>query len=340
VDELQPTQRDVVGRAGSSCHDRVVSDVGGAQHDSGERAPVAGRFAPSPTGQLHLGNLRTALVSWLSARRAGGRYIVRMEDLDRVTSSVVHERAQLAELATLGLDWDGPVVRQSERFALYDDAIRSLSEAGLTYECFCSRREIREAASAPHGEAVSGYPGTCRSLSSAQRDARRAAGRPPALRLRSDGATVAVDDLFAGRYEGHVDDVVLRRNDGVPAYNIAVVVDDAAQDVTEVVRGDDLLPSTPTQIHLANLLGLPLVRHAHVPLVLAPDGSRLAKRHGAVTLSDLAARGVTPAEVLTRLAVSLGLAEPGEALSAAALVERFDLERIPRDPWRLRPEEL
>ena len=265
---------------------------------------------------------------------------MRMEDLDRVTSSEVHERAQLSELSAIGLEWDGPVVRQSERFALHHEAIDSLTAAGLTYECFCSRREIREAVSAPHGPADAGYPGTCRALTADERDARRSSGRTPALRLRADGATVVVDDMVAGRYEGRVEDVVLRRNDGVPAYNLAVVVDDAAQGVTEVVRGDDLLSSTPTQVHLAHLLGVPLPRHAHIPLVLAPDGSRLAKRHGAVTLAELAAQGVTPADVVVRLAASLGLAEPGEAVGVDDLVDRFELARLPKEPWRMRPEEL
>ena len=303
------------------------------------RAGVVGRFAPSPTGPLHLGNLRTALVAWLSARRAGGAHLVRMEDLDRVTSSIANEQSQLADLAALGVTWDGAVVRQSERFARYDDAIAVLTAAGLTYECFCSRREIREAVSAPHGTAAA-YPGTCRDLSARDRATRRAAGRSPALRLMAGDLTVGIVDLVAGPFEARVDDVVLRRNDGVPAYNLAVVVDDAAQGVTEVVRGDDLLPATPTQVHLARLLGLSVPRHAHIPLVLAPDGARLAKRHGAVTIADLVARGVTPTEILTRLAVSLGLAERGEAVSAETLVPRFDLTRLPRTPWRLEADEL
>ena len=253
---------------------------------------MSGRFAPSPTGPLHVGNLRTALAAWLIARSAGERFVVRMEDLDRVTSSPAHEARQLADLAAIGLDWDGDVVRQSERFDRYHDAIATLTAAGLTYECFCTRREIREAASAPHGAAPDGaYPGTCRDLTEAERSRRRRR-RPAALRLRADGETVAVDDLLAGPFTGAVDDVVLRRNDGVPAYNLAVVVDDAAQGVTAVVRGDDLLDSTPRQVHLQRLLGLARPRYAHVPLVVGPDGQRLAKRDGAVTLAELAAEGV------------------------------------------------
>lgn len=295
-----------------------------------------GRFAPSPTGPLHLGNLRTALVAWLFARAGGGRFLVRMEDLDRQTSSPEHERRQLEDLAALGLDWDGEVVRQSERFERYDAAIERLAAAGLVYECYCTRREIREAAAAPHGPGPElAYPGTCRELSPAARSARRAEGRPPALRLLAGGAVVQVQDRLCGTAEAVVDDVVLRRNDGVPAYNLAVVVDDAAQGVDEVVRGDDLLPSTPRQVLLARLLGVPVPAYAHVPLVLGSDGARLAKRHGAVTLADHAAAGRDAPAVLGLLAASLGLAGDGERVTASALLHRFDPDRLPREPWVL-----
>ncbi|MEN9644395.1 MAG: hypothetical protein RL238_1064 [Actinomycetota bacterium] len=302
---------------------------------------VRGRFAPSPTGSLHLGNLRTALLSWLQVRAEGGEWWVRMEDLDRVTASEAHERDQLASLAALGLHPDGPVVRQSERFDRYEAALSTLRDQGRVYECFCTRREIREAAQAPHGDLPEGaYPGTCRDLSAARRAAWAAEGRRPALRLRSDGERFVVHDLVAGRYEGGVDDVVLRRNDGVPAYNLAVVVDDGVQGVTHVLRGDDLLSSTPRQRLLQQLLGLPEPAYAHVPLVLAPDGTRLAKRHGAVTLADLAARGVTPEQVLARLGASLGLCHPDDHVTADDLVARFDLAAVPRTPWSLRADEL
>ncbi|HSL59118.1 MAG TPA: tRNA glutamyl-Q(34) synthetase GluQRS, partial [Acidimicrobiales bacterium] len=238
---------------------------------------AVGRFAPSPTGTLHLGNLRTALVAWLFARSSGSRFLVRMEDLDRVQSRPEHERGQLADLAALGLDWDGPVLRQSERFDRYEAAIARLDAAGLTYRCWCTRREIREAASAPHGDLPDGaYPGTCRDLPTRELAARERSDRPAALRLRADHATVGFTDRLVGPVSGRIDDVVLRRNDGVPAYNLAVVVDDADQGVEEVVRGDDLLSSTPRQLHLARLLDLAEPTHAHVPLALAPDGERLA----------------------------------------------------------------
>jgi glutamyl-tRNA synthetase len=285
-----------------------------------------GRFAPSPTGTLHLGNLRTALVAWLFARSQDARYLVRMEDLD---SGRVRERfydEQLADLAALGLDWDGPVERQSQRIALYEDALAALRADGLVYECWCTRAEIREAASAPHAALPEGaYPGTCLRLSASQRAEREAAGRPPALRVRAAAARVAFEDRIAGRVEGVVDDFVVRRNDGAFAYNLAVVVDDADQGVREVVRGADLLDSTPRQLWLGRRLGLPAPRHAHVALVLGPDGERLAKRHGAVTLADRAALGQSPADVRDELAASLGLGARGDALTPAELVEGFSL---------------
>jgi len=292
-----------------------------------------GRFAPSPTGPLHLGNLRTALLAWLFARAVRSRFLVRMEDLDEATARPEHERSQLTDLAALGLDWDGPVVRQSERRHLYDEAIARLSDAGLTYPCWCSRREILDAPSAPHGDAPPGaYPGTCRDRDPASAPR----GRPPAFRLRAGGARVTVADRQHGEFDGVVDDLVLRRGDGTPAYNLAVVVDDAEQGVDQVVRADDLLASTPRQVHLARLLGLTPPDYAHVPLVLAPDGSRLAKRHGAVTIAD---RG-SPSDVLSMLATSLGLASAGERVTAATVLERFDPDQLPSEPWVLQPNQI
>jgi glutamyl-tRNA synthetase len=295
-----------------------------------------GRFAPSPTGTLHVGNLRTALVAWLFARSQDARYLVRMEDLD---SGRVRERfydEQLADLAALGLDWDGPVVRQSERIALYEQALDALRAADLVYECWCTRAEIREAASAPHGAPAEGaYPGTCRELTRAQRAQRERAGRPPALRIRAGAAAVAFTDRLLGEHRAVVDDLVVLRNDGAPAYNLAVVVDDTAQAVREVVRGADLLDTTGRQLHVAALLGLPAPRYAHVPLVLGPDGTRLAKRHGAVTLADRAAAGESPADVRSLLAASVGLASDGERPTQQDLIERFDPSALPTDPTEL-----
>ena len=293
---------------------------------------ATGRFAPSPTGALHLGSLRTALLAWLFARSEGGRFLVRMEDLDPVTSSPEHEAGQLADLAALGLDWDGPVVRQSERRDRHEHALAVLVERGLTYPCFCSRKEIREASAAPHA-APRVYPGTCRDLTRAQVAEREADGRPAALRLRGDGEPITIVDRLRGEVTRPADDIVLRRNDGVPAYHVAVIVDDDEQGIEEVVRGDDLLDATPSQAHLLDLLGRPRPTWAHVPLVLGPDGHRLAKRHGSVTLADLAADGVSADEVRSRLARSLGLAEPGESVSPGQLLDRFDPGALPAAPW-------
>jgi glutamyl-tRNA synthetase len=293
---------------------------------------MSGRFAPSPTGDLHLGNLRTAVVAWLFARHADRGFILRVEDLDRVKASRDAEERQLADLAALGLGWDGEVSRQSERFALYDAAIGRLRAQELVYECYCTRREIaREIEAsplAPH-HPPGAYPGTCRALTDRDRAERRSAGRPPALRLRTGGERIEFTDRIRGEYSGGVDDVVLRRNDGVPAYNLAVVVDDGEQGVTEVVRGDDLLPSTPRQILLQRLLGYDRPAYVHVPLVLGVDGERLAKRHGAVTLGQLAALGRGPSEVLSWIGESLDLASAGEVVTTRMLLERFDPSSVP-----------
>jgi glutamyl-tRNA synthetase len=279
-----------------------------------------GRFAPSPTGTLHLGNLRTALLAWLFARSAGARHLVRMEDLDtgRVKPGVAEE--QLADLAAIGIDWDGDVVYQSQRLDLYADAIAQLRAAGRVYECFCTRAEIRAAVSAPHGPLPEGaYPGTCLELTQAELAEKRASGRPPALRIRADAAHVTFTDRLLGPQEGVVDDFVVQRNDGTPAYNLAVVVDDAAQGIGEVVRGADLVDSTPRQLFLARELKLSEPRHAHVPLVLGADGARLAKRHGDVTL-----REVPAATARAWMASTLGLEslEPRE----------FDPAALPHEP--------
>lgn len=293
---------------------------------------ATGRFAPSPTGDLHLGNLRTALLAWLFARSAGSRFLLRVEDLDPVSSSREHERRQQDDMRALGLDWDEPVVRQSDRRDRHEAALAQLVAAGRTFPCFCSRREIREAVAAPHVR-PGGYPGTCRELSAAEAGRRVAEGRPAALRLRSGGDVVTIVDRLRGEVVTPVDDIVLRRNDGVPAYHLAVVVDDDDQGVEEVVRGDDLLDSTPSQAHLMDLLGIPRPSWAHVPLALGPDGQRLAKRHGAVTLADLSHRGVAAAAVLSLLAQSLGLASADEAVTSADLLARFDPATLPTSPW-------
>jgi glutamyl-tRNA synthetase len=266
----------------------------------------------------------------LFARSVGARFLVRVEDLDRSRVRPGIEEAQFSDLRAIGLDWDGLVVRQSERRELYEDAIAMLEDEGLLYPCYCTRAEIRAAASAPHGiSAADRYPGTCRELTAVQRAEREAAGRPPALRVRSEDFRIAFEDRLLGRFEAMVDDFVVRRNDGTPAYQLAVVVDDARQEIGEVVRGADLVDSTPRQILLARLLGLPEPTYAHVPLVLGPDGQRLAKRHGAVSLPD---RQEGPDEVRSWMARTLGLAEKGETPSLEDLIARFEPERLPREP--------
>ncbi|MDQ3720193.1 MAG: tRNA glutamyl-Q(34) synthetase GluQRS [Actinomycetota bacterium] len=258
-----------------------------------------GRYAPSPSGPLHAGNLRTALLAWLFARSQGARLRLRIEDLDPRRSRREHEDGQLAALQALGLDWDGPVIRQSERRERHRQALEQLP----IYPCWCTRKEIREAAQAPH-EGEMPYPGTCRNQTGE--------GRPAALRLDAQEATVGFADRLHGHREATVDDFVLWRKDDVPSYNLAVVVDDADTGIGEVVRGEDLLETTPRQVLLQQLLGFATPSYAHVPLVVGPDGERLAKRHR------------DEGRPLEWMAQSLGLAESGEPVTLDLLLARFD----------------
>ncbi len=286
----------------------------------------AGRFAPSPSADLHIGNLRTAILAWLFARSTGRRFLIRIEDLDDRTDDGIALR-QLTDLAALGVTWDEEPLWQSSHPQHYDGVIASLDERGLIYECYCSRKEILTAPRAPHAP-EGAYPGTCRELSETDRRMKRAAGRPPALRLRAEVTEYTVHDLLVGDYTGAVDDMVLRRGDGVPAYNLAVVVDDAASGIDQVVRGDDLLASSPRQAYLAGLLDYPQPVYAHVPLALNAAGKRLAKRDGDVTLADL---GVDRAWDL----ITASLGRP--AVTMDGLLERFDPARLPRGPWIYQP---
>ena len=282
----------------------------------------AGRFAPSPSADLHIGNLRTAVLAWLFARSTRRRFLIRVEDLDDRTHDDIAAR-QLSDLAAIGITWDEEPQWQTAHPQRFDAVIDELAGRGLLYECYCSRKDILNAPRAPHAP-EGAYPGTCRNLSDAQRAERRESGRPPALRLRTDAGEYTVTDLIHGRFTGAVDDFVLRRGDGVPAYNLAVVVDDAHSGVDQVVRGDDLLASSPRQAYLAHLLGYPEPTYAHVPLALNAEGKRLAKRDGAVTLAEL---GVPRAWAL--LTDSLG--KPGADL--AELLDEFDPAQLPREPW-------
>ncbi|GAS90745.1 tRNA glutamyl-Q(34) synthetase GluQRS [Mycolicibacterium brisbanense] len=283
----------------------------------------AGRFAPSPSADLHIGNLRTAVLAWLFARSTGRRFLLRVEDLDDRTFSEIGNR-QVDDLAAIGLTWDGPVEWQTGHRERYDAVIDALRDDGRLYECYCSRRDIAQAPQAPHAP-QGAYPSTCRDLTDAERQARRAeTGRPPALRLRTDTFVGTVTDLVHGSYTGIVDDFVVRRGDGVTAYNLSVVVDDAASGIDQVVRGDDLLSSAPRQAYLARLLGYPEPTYAHVPLVLNEDGARLAKRDGAVTLGEI---GVERA--LAEIGASLGYT----ATTVQGMLDEFDPAALPRHPW-------
>lgn len=298
----------------------------------------AGRYAPSPSGDLHLGNLRTALLAWLYARSSGRRFLVRVEDIDTQRSSRESAQRQLEDLAALGLDWDGEVIYQQDRYAAYEAALAQLP----TYECYCSRKDIQEASRAPH--AIPGqYPGTCRALSDDERAAKRAElaaqNRVPAIRLLADVSSFTIHDAFAGEYTGEVDDFILRRGGQPPAdpnqgmdwaYNLAVVVDDAFQGVDQIVRGDDLLSSAPRQAYLAHQLGYPEPEFVHVPLVLNAEGVRLSKRDGAVTLRQLLeGHGRDAGDVVKLLAQSLGY----EASSVQELCEQFQPEKLPREAF-------
>lgn len=286
-----------------------------------------GRFAPSPTGELHLGNLRTALASWLSARAQGGRWLVRMEDVDHARCRGSLGDAQLRDLAALGLEGDGRVLWQSRRQGAYQAALQRLFQAGGLYPCVCTRKDLATMASAPHGEdGLRPYPGTCRNRPLPFL-------RPDALRFHLPGGAVAWDDRVLGPQEDDpgqlTGDPLLHRRDGCYAYHLAVVVDDGAQGVTEVVRGTDLRAVTATQVRVQEALGLPRPAYAHLGLVTAPDGTRLGKRDGALGLALLAHRGVSAAQVLGWLGWSLGCLERPEAVRAEDLVAAFHWDRVP-----------
>jgi glutamyl-tRNA synthetase len=298
--------------------------------------PIRGRFAPSPTGRMHLGNARSALLAWLQVRAAKGVIVMRIEDLDTGRCRPHFEEDLLDDLRWLGLDWDeGPHVggphgpyRQSQRGELYAEAAARLD----TYPCTCTRREVREAALAPHG-AEPIYPGTCRDAPTHRR-------RPAALRWRIPPGVVTVEDPLAGTLTQDmttdVGDFVLRRTDGVWAYQLAVVVDDAAMQITDVLRGADLVTSTPRQVHLQRALGLPTPRHVHVPLVLGPDGEKLSKRQRVPDIGELRDAGTDPRTVVAGLAQSAGLLPADvEASTPAELVDAFVLADVSREPHRL-----
>jgi glutamyl-tRNA synthetase len=303
-----------------------------------------GRFAPSPTGRLHLGNARSALLGWLQARTAGGQFLLRVEDLDRARCRPQYVDDLMRDLEWLGLTWDEPPLFQSERDDVYREALMRLEQRGLVYPCFCTRAEIARAASAPHGLSEEGprYPGTCARLT-AEESSERSRTRTPAYRFRAQPGEVRFVDGLQGPYsqdvEAVVGDFVVRRNDGVASYQLAVVVDDAATSITHVLRGDDLLSSTPRQLQLYAALGLTAPEFFHVPLVLGEDGKRLAKREGAFALAELRERGLPPERVLGLLAAWSGLGD-GSPVTLEELVRRFRPEALPRAPVMAREQTL
>lgn len=321
-----------------------------------EHAPARGRLAPSPTGRLHLGNAWAFLLAWLWARsQAEGRVVLRMEDIDPERSRPEHAEAIMADLRWLGLDWDegpdvggphGPYV-QSQRLGRYAGALEALEAQGRVYPCFCTRKELRELAGAPHARLADdgspAYPGLCRDLSPAERDEFVRQGRRPCLRLRCDALALSFADAVAGAQRMTLEecggDFALRRSDGVFAYQLAVVLDDAAMGVTLVARGDDILSSTPRQMFLQRLLGLPTPRYAHLPLVLDHQGERLAKRHQALTLAELRGRGVAPGAIVGYLAWRAGLFSAPRPCLPAELAPGFSLHALPACPVVL-PEDI
>ena len=294
---------------------------------------MTGRWAPSPTGEFHVGNLRTALLAWLCARSGGAKLLWRFEELDGAGREDYYDH-QLRDFERIGLNWDGEIFRQSERLHLYRDAIEDLKRQGLTYRCWCTRREVREAAVAPHSHLPEGaYSGKCRQLTARETSENERSGRNPAIRIVSESQLIKVDDRQLGSFEGSVDDFVLCRGDLTPSYNLAAVIDDADMGVTEVVRGDDLLPTTPRQMYLFDLLGLEPPSYAHVPLVLTHSGDRLAKRDGAVTLDDRLALGESELDVLNYLLSSLELRNIGSLGELDQIARYFDPSALPTSPW-------
>ncbi len=301
--------------------------------------PVRGRYAPSPSGDLHLGNLRTALLAWLFARTGDGQFVLRVEDLDRPRVRPGATQCMLDDLHWLGLDWDegpdcggpyGPYT-QSERIDIYQQYLQRLRDLGLIYPCYCSRAEITHLAHTLQQGEEDGprYPGTCRQLTEEQRRNYEARGRRPAFRFRvDDERLVSFTDLLTGPATQHVQrtvgDFIILRSDGIFAYQFAVIIDDALMQINQVVRGADLLSSTARQILLYEALGFSIPTFAHVPLMLDEHGKRLAKRTQSMGLAPLRSAGMTPAEVIGQLAASCGLIEQGEGISARELAKRYN----------------
>jgi glutamyl-tRNA synthetase len=311
---------------------------------SGDVRMVVGRLAPSPTGGLHLGHARTFLIAWLAARYAGGRIILRIEDLDSSRARPGASQAALDDLRWLGLDWDeGPDVGgakapylQSERSAFYEEILGRLKATESVYPCTCTRSDIERAQSAPHAEDEGpAYPGTCSNRAAA--DAVGLGRRPFAWRFRVPAGSVGWDDLFLGHIEldpahGGGDFIVARNAVGC-SYQLAVVADDAAMGISQVIRGTDLVPSTPRQILIYRQAGWPEPRFGHVPLVVSSDGRRLAKRDGSLKLATLREAGVDPRRLIGTLVHSCGWSRENISRSPREAIGCFDPGTLARDPW-------
>lgn len=318
---------------------------------------IRGRLAPSPTGYAHLGNAWAFLLAWLAARSSAGQVVLRIEDIDPQRSRPEYTAALIEDLSWLGLDWDfgpdrataadGPTgpFEQGRRSHHYAAAIAQLERAGLTYPCFCTRKELRSMAGAPHvDDAGAPYPGTCRNLSYAQQQAHLTAGRRPCLRLRCPQGPIKFTDAVLGE-QSHTlaecgGDFALRRSDGVVAYQLAVAVDDALMGINQVVRGRDILISTPRQIALLKLLGYGAPAYAHVPLLLDAEGQRLAKRHQSLALRSLRQTGADPRRITGFLGSLAGCNPGGKAASPAELLPHFSLLRLPAEDIRIEDETL
>jgi glutamyl-tRNA synthetase len=299
-------------------------------------AGYVGRYAPSPTGMLHLGNLRTVLAAYLHCRSAGGRFLLRIEDLDTPRVRPGIEERQLADLAMLGIKWDESPIRQSERDSVYAPLVRQLHQAGLAYPCFASRKEVREAASAPHrGDNPGRYPGIYADYPAELANKRIANREQHCWRLRVQRAPKNFEDKFAGTVEIDLDresgDFVIQRADGLHAYQLACAVDDSLCGITDVLRGGDLLDSGARQAWILTCLQMPVPRYWHIPLFLAENGERLSKRDGADDMARFMAEGFDATAIRSYLACTLGQCAAGERLTMNDLIQRFNINAIPRE---------
>ena len=292
-----------------------------------ETTPVVGRFAPTPSGRMHLGNVFAAMVAWLSVRSQKGTMVLRMEDLDTQRTNAEYAQLLRQDLLWLGLDWDVETPPQSQRTAVYDRCFEMLKEQDLLYPCYCTRSQLHSV-NAPHlSDGTYVYPGTCRNLKDISTD------KSPAWRVKVPDKTFLFEDLVQGQFAQNLQkdcgDFVVRRADGIYVYQLAVTVDDAEAGVTEVVRGRDLLASAPRQMYLQQLFGFPHPKYAHVPMLLAPDGRRLSKRDRDLDLGQLQ-KAVTPQELLGALAFAAGLLEQKQAISAGELASEFSWQKLSR----------